>query len=655
MANVLTLDMETRSCVDLRKCGVYVYAQSETTDVLCIGVKKNDDKTHIWIPDKFKHIIKDASNYLPVISNSVFTKLLVSADKICAHNAQFERTLWNDVLSRDYTVPFIPIDMWHDTAAKAAYYALPRSLENVCSALSLPIKKDSIGYRVMMKMCKPSSRTGLWHENAEDFITLCHYCIQDVEAERCLDKALFDIPEEELRVWRLDQLINDTGVYVDTEAIDNLLYKVESKEAKMLLEVQNITNGFIRSPTQRDNTIRWLKDNGVELPDLTKNTVIKALQNETLPEKVRRLLELRQSLSKSSVAKLTAMKRMACNDSRIRGTLLYHGASTGRWSGRGIQPQNYPRSTHEAQDIETLLAMGVNQVEEKYGCVIQQASKCLRGMLCAPEGKELLCADFESIEARVLAWLSQDEKSLDAFRNGKDLYKVTASDIYKVPYDEISKEQRQIGKVAVLALGYQGWLGAFQSMADVYGMEVEEDDAKNIILSWRDAHPKIVSYWHGVQDAAIKAVATNGTYSYGKVKYGMRDRFLHCRLPSGRLLSYYDPSITTRITKWGQVKEVIEFKGVDSLTNKWGPIQTYGGKLTENIVQAVARDLLVSGLNNINKEGYKIVLHVHDEILIESDPGMEVHTVENLMSKAPDWANGCPVSAEGWKGKRYKK
>lgn len=675
--NKLIIDMETRSRVDLKKCGVYVYAEDSSTDILCIAVKSGDERPQIWASDILKPKIK-ARIHVPIISSSHLQKLIDQADEIHAHNAQFERVMWDRIMYKRYGFKNLPFEKIRCTAAKAAYYSLPRALGEACLALNLAQKKDATGYRVMMKMCKPNS-LGHWNEDEADIMALMHYCMQDVEAEHSLDNSLYDIPKSELEVYRLDQIINDRGIKADITNIENLIYKVEEKERRLLHEIKKISGGEIKSTRQLEVTKDWLKRNGVEVDDLRKETV-KAVLSGDISKDAARMLQIRQSLAKSSVSKLSAMKRFACKDERIRGTLLYHGASTGRWSGKGIQPQNFVRDSYEEENILKVVELGVDGVDEHFGDTIFAASRCLRGMLMAAPGKTLYCADFSSIEARVLAWLAGEKKVLNAFVNKLDLYKVAAMDIYGVAYDQVTKEQRSVGKVSELALGYQGWVGAFEAMADGYGVDLKDyatvkqlkesgkkltaEEEKDIleapivriVKAWRENRPLTTAYWRGIETAAVLAVQTREAYAYGNIKFGMRGKFLHCRLPSGRLLSYYDPFMKKVKTKYGVEKEVIAFYGVDSYTNKWGVLHTYGGKLTENIVQAVARDLLVSGLMATEKAGYPTVLHCHDEVLSEMPEGTgDLKQFETLTASLPDWAAGLPLGAEGWTGKRYRK
>jgi len=661
----LTIDMETRSRVDLRTCGVYVYAEDPSTEILCIAFKLGDDTTKVFVPELGKKVLSSKQEgfkgFKKVKNLSGLIDLEIAIQKattIEAHNMSFEATLWHHVMFKRHGYIALPPEKLRCSAAKASTFALPRDLKRACLALGVSQQKDTIGHRIMMKMCKPRKPTknnsAEWHEDLKDLGLLWKYCIQDVEAEHALSVALHELSDKEQEVFVLDKKINDRGVKVDIPSINNILEKVKTKENSLLLDVQALTKGFLRSPTQVAQTISWLDTKGVKAVDLKAGTVERLLKTEMHPD-ARRVLEIRQSLSKSSVSKLKAMKSRANKDGRVRGTLLYHGANTGRWAGRGIQPQNLPRDSFDEAHINNLLTSDTALIDVLYDCTLVAASKSIRGMITCEEGNELLCADFSAIEARVLAWVAGEKSVLAAFAEGLDLYKVAAANIYHIDYEKITKEQRSVGKVCVLALGYQGWLGAFQSMAEGYGVRISEEEAKEIILNWRQAHSAIVNMWKGIESAAYQAVITGQPHSYGTIKYGIRDRFLHCRLPSGRLLSYYMPTMVRTTTPYGVEKTVISYMGIDAFTNKWTRLTTYGGKLTENITQAIARDILSEALSRLDKAGYNLVLHVHDEIIAEEKEGTSLKHFEAIMAESPEWLRGCPMEVEGWKGKRYRK
>lgn len=813
---ILTIDFETRSAVDIKKCGAFVYAEDPSTDVLCLAVKVDDNEPEVFIPPKFERLYAK-----PTLTPGHICKLIESAEIIEAHNMQFEVAIWTNVMHKRYGFPDLPKHKLRCSAAIAASFAIPRGLDQACKVISEEQQKDMDGKRIMMKMCKPrrvtkkdieaekkhnkyytevkrlggirpdsldkeakrklkengvrglTSKKGygidqmaewminggtlfvpanvnpgdhllnqvldikpetdtdeldelesaygdyleqeetgsvtteyLWHEKPEEFHRLVDYCKQDVNAEYSLSQSLHPLSQDEQKLWALDLQINERGVYVDTKGIQSLIDKVQLTERALLAEITHLTNGDIKSVRQVAKTLLWLGTKGVNLDNLQKGTVMEALPTVTDPD-AKRLLEIRQLLGKSSVSKLSRMLQMACRDSRVRGVFLFHGANTGRWSGRGMQPHNYPRDSYDPIDIDRIVSIGIDMIEMLYDSVLLVASKSLRGMISADENKKLFCADYASIEARVLAWLAGQAQDLKAFYDGLDAYKVAAVDIYGVNYENVSKEMRSVGKVAVLALGYQGWVNAFREFCKVYGVSYPEENqakykaklkewaynrastagkkkltpdekkkidrvlnegpseedyfeewATPIIRNWREARPQVVALWKGLEHAAISAIKNPGkAYSYGRIKYAMRGRFLHCRLPSGRLLSYCDPYVKEEEDKYGRIKEGIRFYGVDSTTSQWTKQHTYGGKLCENVVQAIARDLLAYGMQQVEANGFPIVMHVHDEAVAElpEDTTKTLEEFEKILAKTPEWAKGCPVKAEGWTGKRYRK
>lgn len=715
----IVMDMETRSDRDLIKYGVHYYAESEHTDILCISLKADGGVPTNYITPNFK---KFAGGNM---SEAVFKEAVKNADEIHAHNVQFERIMWTEIMVKRYSFDEIPMHKWRDTAAKAAMYALPRDLARVCMALGLDVKKDMEGRKVMLRMCKPRAaktkkkrkpnggwdvtylepKNGIyWHESPEDFTKLLAYCDQDVNAEYAVDCALPDMPQSEIDVWRLDQLINDRGIHADINEINNVMAKVAYKEKKYLKEIAEITGGVIKSVRQTAATITWLESKGVGISNIQKETVIEVLKRDDIPDDVRRLLEIRQSLSKSSVSKYKAMAGSMTDDGGMKGTMMYHGANTGRFAGKRIQPHNFPRDCFKSDAVDFYLNSGVDAFEAEHGCVVLAASKCLRGVLKAEPENELFCADYNAIEARGLAWLAGEQHVLEAFRKGLDLYKVAAATIYGKKYEHITAQERQVGKVAVLALGYQGWIPAFRQMARTYGVtypaelrkelveavldkadkllkskgkkrpeEVKDavriikgmpndDDlfaewARPIIMNWRKAHKNITDFWKGLDYAACQSVKTGKAFAYNTIKFGVRNNFLHCRLPNGRLLSYYDPKVKTVTDKYDRVKDSVSFMGINSYTNQWERMYTYGGKLAENVTQAVARDIMCDGMKNSEAAGFPTIFHVHDEIVAElpANTTKTLKEFEDLISIVPEWAKGLPLNAEGWRGVRYRK
>lgn len=693
-------DFETRSRIEIRTQGGYVYAADKSTEVLCLALKPGDDDIVIWSPflKKSDQIDLDAD----IIGDRELIDIINATQVWSAHNAQFERLIWRHVMHGRLGFPAVPLSMWRCTAAQAAALALPRKLEQLAVALDLPQKKDKEGSLLIRQLCKPIStgkKKGTFCEDRSRILRLCQYCIQDVVVEDIAERAMPQLSDREQAIYQLDQEINDRGAYVDTEGAKKLYAQVLAEIERLGNLVSDITKGRVESTSQVKKLLEWLKENDVELDNLQKGTVTEALDGADNEDIASQVLKIRQSMSKASVAKIPALLRSASTDSRLRGTTLYHAATTGRWGGRLFQPQNLPRDTYkDEEDVDEAIAGGAE------GCPIIAASRCIRGLVTATPGSKLMVSDESSIEARITAWLAGEETALDVFRSGKDAYKVAAMSIYKKAYDVISKDERQIGKVSELALGYQGWTGAFHSMAKNYGVKLVKDEelprlrhqwnsnicvrvkvkikgqekykdvpaqshfrsfdgyvqyvaderAVKIIVPWRESHPMTRRLWSGLGDAALKTIRTGKAHHYRDIKFGIEGIFLFMRLPNGRKLAFPYPKIIKADTKYEKGKEVISFMGINTYTRKWERLTTYGGKLTENAVQALARDVLADGMLNLDVLGYPIVLHVHDEVVTDSPTG-SVKVVNKVIATPPWWGLDIPLGSEGWEGRRYRK
>lgn len=663
----LTIDFETRSAAPIKKVGAAAYAQHPTTEVICLALKWQGQKPKIWYSPKFRDAY-DGFRLAEVVVDLEVVEMIKAADIIEAHNAAFEYFIWKYVMPK-YGFEMFDVSKLRCSAAKAAMHGLPRDLAGACAAAGVSQQKDLEGSRLMMKLCKPRRalkadmlrdpdwETRLyWHGTPEEFVRLGRYCLQDVRAEESLSAVLPELPEQEQKLWQLDLAINDRGIRVDIPAAHAILSSVERHSADMTKEFRRMTG--LDSPKQRDATLRHLIALGVEMDGLTKGDVEKALST-TENEVAKRILEIRQSLSKSSTAKYQSFIDARGDGDRIRGCFMYHGAGTGRWAGRIIQPQNFPRGSFA--DVEACVQMfqegDLEGIKLLYGDPMVAASTCIRAMIVPAPGYDFVCADYSSIEGRVLAWLAGEESALDVYRKGRDPYKVAAAAIYHVGYDAVTKPQRQIGKVAELALGYQGAAGAFNMMALGYGVSVPEAEVVRIVEKWRESRPATTQLWRSLEDACRDAVEHPGKVTaFRSIKMVVRGKMLAIRLPSGRCLWYANPRIEPKDMKWGGTKDVIAFDGVNSTTRKWGTQYLYGGLLAENVTQATARDLLVEGMFSVEAAGYPVVLHVHDELVAEVPEGFgSVEEFERLMCTLPAWAEGLPIKAEGWRGKRYKK
>ena len=456
----LTIDFETRSCADLKKFGAARYAQDPTTEVICLALKRHGQEPVIWYSPNFRSGVRS-------VSDDTVKQMVSEADILEAHNAGFEFFIWKYVMPR-YGFAMFDVKKLRCSLAKAAMYGLPRSLEQACEALGVAQQKDKEGSRLMMRLCKP--RRALkqdklndpdwethtyWYGTPEEFARLGEYCMQDVRAEESLSSRLPDLPEAEQKVWRLDLAINDRGVRVDAEAAQAVLDCINTHSGKLTQEFARITG--LSSPAQRDATLRCLLALGVQMEGLRAKDVEDALAT-TENQMAKRILEIRQSLSKTSTAKYTTLLGAKMADERLRGMFMYHGAGTGRWTGRIVQLQNLPRGTFPDVDwaIELFRNHDLDMLSMFYGDVTPAAATCLRGMLIPAEGHDFVCADYSSIEGRVLAWLAGEESALDVYRSGRDPYKVAAAAIYHTSYDEVTKAQRQRGKVAELACIAEG-------------------------------------------------------------------------------------------------------------------------------------------------------------------------------------------------------
>ena len=577
-----------------------------------------------------------------------------------AYNAQFERVC----LSKYLKLPegeYLNPQSWYCTAVQTAELALPLSLADVGSVLGLERQKMTEGKELIKYFCvpcKPTKSNGNRTRNRpchdiNKWETFKKYCMRDVDVERQIaDKLkMYPISDEEHRLYVLDQIINDRGVLVDSELAEQAV-KLNSIQTAVAVEQAYMITG-LENPNSVTQLKQWLKEKGVEIESLSKKSV-KSLADETDGD-VSEMLKLRLLMAKTSVKKYEAVIRSVCSDNRVHGMMRFCGANrTGRWSGNILQPQNLPQNHLPdltlARDI--VKDGDFEMLDMMFGNVPNVLSELIRTVLIPKPNHRFIVADFSAIEARVLAWIAGEQWRIDTFRNGGDIYCASASKMFKVPVEKhgVNGELRQKGKISELACGYGGSVGALKNMGAVE-MGVQENELQGLINDWRNANPHIVRFWYEVGNAAMKAIKEKTTVSLGKLVFAYERGILFIRLPSGRRLSYIKPRIGTN--RFGG--DSITYMGINS-AKKWDRLETFGGKLTENIVQGTARDLLANALINAANAGYDTVFHVHDEIICEVPNGYgSVDELCKLMCIKPKWADGLPLNADGFECEYYKK
>ena len=645
MERVLEMDIESFSDVDLIKCGVYAYADSPAFEILLFAYSFDGGETQI--------IDLAQGEKLPAeVEEAIFD---VSVTKT-AYNANFERTC----LSK-YFGKYIPPESWHCSAVQAAMLALPRSLEDVGRVLGLDEQKMKEGkelIRYFCVPCKPTKANGGRTRNLpchapEKWELFKTYCKRDVDVEKSIRRKLhnFPIPESEMELYRLDQRINDRGVLVDMGlvkqaiACERLHKEVVTKRAYELTGLEN--------PNSVVQLKGWLGDMGMEAESLSKKAVAEMIA-ETDGE-VEELLRLRLLMAKTSVKKYEAMERSVCSDGRVHGLLQFYGANrTGRFAGRLVQIQNLPQN--HLPDLELareLVKQGrFEDIELLYDSTPNVLSELIRTAFIPKPGCRFVVADFSAIEARVMGWLSGEEWVLDVFCGDGKLYEMTASRMFGIPMAEIGKgsPERAKGKVASLACQYGGSTGALVSMGAL-DMGLTEEELPPLVAAWRKANPHMVQFWWDVDAAAVKAVTEKQKTKVGRIIFEYKSCILFITLPSGRKLSYVKPRMA--VNKFG--RDGLTYEGI-SENKKWSRIETYGPKLVENIVQGTARDLLAEAMLRVEKKGYPIVMHCHDEIIAEVPEGVgSVDEMCEIMAVQPAWAEGLPLRADGYSCSFYQK
>lgn len=643
----LHIDLETFSSTDLGKCGLYKYSESPDFEITLFGYSVDGGEVHVVdlmkgekIPEQIINAIKDES----VIKT--------------AHNAMFERVC----LSRFLGLPphtYLNPRSWHCTLIWSAYLGLPLALKDVGYVLKLDKQKIEEGKELVKYFCVPCSPTktnnyrtrNMPDDAPEKWELFKAYNKRDVETEMEIQQRLekYPVPDEVWEEYWLDQEINDRGVRVDLTLVEKAIAMDEASKTELTQKAQEITN--LENPNSAIQLKHYLSTIGVDVESLGKKQV-KEMLKEASPE-VKEILELRLQLAKSSVKKYQAMKNASCSDDRARGMFQFYGANrTGRFSGRLIQLQNLPQNhLPDLAEARSLVRDGDYEVVKLlYEDVPDTLSQLVRTAFIPSEGKKYIVADFSAIEARVIAWFANEKWRLDAFKNGEDIYCASASQMFHVPVVKhgVNGELRQKGKIAELALGYGGSVGAMKAMGAL-DMGLDEEELEDIVTMWRGASPNITKFWWDVDSAAMKAVKEKTTVKlHHGITFTYKSGLLFITLPSGRKLSYVKPRIG--INQFGG--ECITYEGVGS-TKKWERIDTYGPKLVENIVQATARDLLCYAIKNLKEK--RIVMHIHDEVVIEADKETTVKEISDIMGQTPPWAEGLLLRADGYECEFYKK
>lgn len=676
----LFLDTETFSETPITH-GTWAYA--ENAEILLLAYAWDDDEVQV----------------VEFPTPGMMQSLVDAADQIVIHNSHFDRT----VLS--FSQVRVPVDRIYDTLAVGLLHSLPGALDKQCEVLGVPLDKakDKAGKKLIQLFCKPQAKTrkirrATRETHPAEWEAFKDYARMDIVAMREVYKRQPKVnwTDAEKAVWRLDQAINDRGIQIDMDLAHAALRAAKEAGQRLATESALMTNGAVPSATQRDALIGYLRDTmGLEIDDLRKGTLAALLKTD-VPDDVRELLEVRLQAAATSPAKYRVLVNGTSSDRRMRGTMQYAGASrTARFSSRVVQLQNLPRPTLKQPQIELgIEAMKAGIEAVFFDDVMELCSSAVRGSIVAAPGCKMVVADLSNIEGRMLAWLTGEQWKLDAFREfdkgvGHDLYKVTYANAFAISPADVTKDQRQIGKVMELMLGYGGGVGAFLTGALTYGFDIEamaqnayptlppdvieastaEWDRRTakkettfnlsrtafivcdgLKILWRRAHPNTVKFWYDCERAARNAISNPGeVYRASAIAFRRSGGWLRARLPSGRYLCYPSPEVDED----GR----LSYMGTNQYTRRWERLDTYGGKMVENLTQATARDVLAAGLLAAEAAGYNPVLHVHDEIICETpdDPSFSAEGLAALMSRGTQWSVGLPLAAAGFETYRYQK
>ena len=644
--NYLSIDIETYSSINLAKSGVYRYCEAEDFEILLFGYSVDGGEVKVVDLARGEKIPK---NIVRAISDDGIIKW--------AFNATFERIC----LSRHLGLPtgtYLDTVSWRCTMIWSAYLGLPLSLMGVGAVLGLQRQKLSEGKDLIRYFCTPCNPTitngGRTRNEADDapdkWKLFIEYNKRDVEVEIAIHQRLcrFPVPDAIWDEYRLDQGINDRGVLIDKNLVGNAIRMDKRAREELIARMKDLTD--LENPNSVSQVKTWLSENGLEVDSLGKKDVKAALQDA--PRQIQEVLELRLQLAKSSVKKYQAMENAVCSDGRTRGMFQFYGANrTGRWAGRLVQMQNLPQN--HLEDLETARTLvnsgGYEAVQMLYSDVPNTLSQLVRTAFIPRNGYRFIVSDFSAIEARVLSWLAGETWRIDVFTGNGDIYCASASQMFKVPVEKHGQNThlRQKGKIAELALGYGGSVGALKAMGAL-DMGLEENELKPLVDVWRQSNPNIVQLWWDVDKVVKEAVKERMSTNTHGIRFSYESGFLFITLPSGRRLAYVKPRMGTN--DFGN--DCVTYEGVGA-TKKWERIETYGPKVVENIVQAISRDILCYSMQRL--KDYRICMHIHDEIVIEAPDDVELKDIETSMAASPSWADGLLLNADGFETKFYKK
>jgi DNA polymerase len=654
MTETTHIDFETYSDVDIRKVGGHAYARHPSTEVLIVRyLLPGAVRTIEWLPQSQR-------------PPADLVSWVASGGQLAAHNASFERSVWRWALRRQFPrLPAVKDSQWVCTAAMAAASGLPRRLEFALKALGAPVAKDPEGQRLIKIFCKPrkptkaNPATRIYPQDApEDFVKFSAYCDTDVLGEAFIHGAIPELTRREKEFFMLDMVMNDRGLPIDIPMVDKALTVVQELERRVAAEVQTLTGGV--KATQVAKMLEVFAGMGLDLENMQKGTIEAALKGQKLDAGTRRLLELRVEAGKASTKKLVSMK--ACADPRdwvVQGGFLFHGAHTGRYAGRLVQPHNFIRGMLKDHQRELVFALlehaDADLFTLLYDKPIDTISQCMRGFIRAPEGYELAVVDYTAIEARILAWVAGEDHMLKAYFQNVDVYKLMAMKLWRLAsINDVSDEQRRIAKNLVLGCGYSLGGPRFVEYAANAGCVIEPEFALAAVKFYRKEHPNIVASWKTVENLVVAAIRNPGKKFPGlKCVMYMREHWLCIRLPSGRELRYpYATAVASE--RFGKPSWSISFR--TEYKGQFLRESTYGGKLIENMVQAIARDVMMEGMMNAEEAGYEVIGTVHDEALTLREVGTsDIKALELIVCDTPSWTKGMPLAAKGFLCGRYKK